>query len=227
MRTLWSVIAGLAFSVLSLCHAPAATLTEPPIVNPVPPFPEVIVNWDLTLGAPGLPFSYLAIDLGLTAKFFFTIYTELNGHGEVFGTFDGDATGLPSTIIEFFGHGSNNGPILDGVFSIGFRVQDFAGMVHIGAASGVRDAIRSPMVDAPAVPEPGTLSLLMLGLGGLAAIQRIRRSEREDLNLHLRPGWSALGRLSFARVCSRKGWNRGDVTSGSRRGVAGVVSDLG
>jgi hypothetical protein len=187
----------------------SATTVAQAVPITVPTDSELILNFDLTPLTPAPPYETLdfAVDIGGYAGqgLFFNLYTELDGQGTAIVTLPltgGGPDGVCSTgsllVKVSFPNIPSSAPVLDGLFSIGLRTPNPSpcSPAHVASATAVGSIMgmgSTPPVSgevAIPAPEPGTLSLLGLGL---AAVARRRRARpvRPGLDVASSPtGWT-------------------------------------
>lgn len=150
----------------------------------VDPGDTVILNFDLSGASPPPPYDNLLAEVILTDVeladiMSVVLYTELDGAGTA--VFGGTVNGIGQFIFSAFSGDPNSSDILDGIFS--WVVSGVSGSFAIDSATAegftsierdVGTGSVGPIEVITSVPEPGTLSLLAIGLAGFTFARRRR-----------------------------------------------------
>jgi hypothetical protein len=190
MRAITDVTRGVKATAAVLLLIGGLAMSTSVAADPIPigttPAQDLIFNFNFPAVLAGAPYSQVSIDIDLSGfsvgdAFFMDIFKDLNGGGGIdfsFGPLTCTICGSGFVHINvLYDYPAGLPDILDGIFSIGFRLgsgaMDLTAIVAT-ATNAAGGSITLP--GAPiSVPEPDTMSLLLLALAAMAHKRMYRR----------------------------------------------------
>jgi hypothetical protein len=189
MRAIAAVTRGVKGAAALFLLIGGLALSTPVDADPIPigttPADDLIFNFNFAAVLAGAPYSKVSIDIDMAGfsvgdALFVDIFKDLNGGGGIdfsFGPVTCTLCGSGVVHINVLYTSPGSMDVLDGVFSVGLRLgsgaMDLTSIVATAtnAAGGSTTLPGTPI----AVPEPGTMSLLLLALAAMGRKRMYRR----------------------------------------------------